>query len=96
MELLLHISNSKSGAIASGLAGACRRAGIDWAVFLTNDGVRLLDDDAIASALKHAGTAIVCQDSWNLHMRGRSCPLGLGSQTSNSALVSQAVKAVSL
>jgi len=96
MELLLLITNPEAGAIASGLAGACQRAGIDWAVFLTNDGVKVLGDDAVASALKRAGSAIVCQDSWRLHMAGHSCPLELGSQTSNSALVSQAMRVVSL
>jgi len=96
MDLLLLITNPEAGPVACGLAQACQRAGIDWAVFLTNDGVRILQEDAVVTAFKQAGSAIVCQDSWGVHMAGHACPLELGSQTSNSALVSQASHLVSL
>jgi len=96
MELLLLITNPEAGPIAGGLAGASHRAGIDWAVFLTNDGVKILADDTVAAALQKARRAIVCQDSWAMYMPGHRCPLELGSQTNNSALVSQAAHVVSL
>ena len=96
MELLLLITNPEAAPIASGLAQASQRAGIDWAVFVTNDGVKILQDAALAAVLQKAGSAIVCQDSWRMHMADLPCPLELGSQTNNSALVAQAAHLVSL
>ncbi len=96
MDILLLITNPAAGNIAASLAAACKRAGIEWAVFLTNDGVKVLSEDSVVVALKCADKAIVCQDSWGVHMAGVECPLDLGSQTNNSGLVSLAKQIVSL
>lgn len=96
MEILLHISTAEAGPVARPLAEACRRAGIAWGCFLTNDGVRLLDDAGFAAALGGAARAAVCEHSWQAHMPGRDCPVELGSQTVNSALMAEAAKVVSL
>ncbi|MCP3869215.1 MAG: hypothetical protein GY703_14160 [Gammaproteobacteria bacterium] len=96
MDILILITNPAAGGIAASLAAACKRAGSEWAVFLTNDGVKVLSENTVVNALKQADSAIVCQDSWGLHMAGVECPLELGSQTSNSGLVSLAKQIVSL
>ena len=96
MDVLLLITNPAAGKIAASLAAACKRAGIEWAVFLTNDGVKVLNEDSVVDALKQADSAIVCQESWGLHMAGVECALQLGSQTNNSELVSLAAQIVSL
>ncbi|MCB1759623.1 MAG: hypothetical protein KDI68_07545 [Gammaproteobacteria bacterium] len=96
MDILLLLTHPEAGPIARGLALACQRAGIDWGLFVTNDGVKALADPDTARALAAATPAIVCQDSWNAHMQGGDCPLTLGSQTNNSALVAEAVRIVSL
>ena len=96
MEILLMLTHPDAGPVAAGLARACDRAGIEWGVFVTNDGVRALADSATAEALGRAPRAIVCQESWSAHMQGAPCPLTEGSQTNNSALVAEAARVVSL
>jgi len=96
MDLLIIVSTAQSRAIAEALAMAARRAGINWGVFVTNDGVRTLSDPGFAETLKGASKAIACQDSWRQHMGDSHCPIEAGSQTSNSALVGIAAHIVSL
>jgi hypothetical protein len=96
MEILLLLTHPDAGPIAAGIGRACERAGVEWGVFVTNDGVRALADPATAGALAAARPAIVCQESWGAHMAGSECPLTEGSQTNNSALVAEAVRVVSL
>ncbi len=96
MDLLIIISNPASTAIAAPLAKACGNAGIEWAAFFTNDGVRTLDNGALTEALGSASKAIACQESWQEHMGNADCPVELGSQTNNSTLVGQAHRVLSL
>ena len=96
MELLLLVTHPEAGSIVRGMAEASHRAGIEWGAFLTNEGVKLLQDGAVVAALQQAACALVCQDSWNRHMSGQPCPLELNSQTGNSALVARAAHLVSL
>ena len=96
MDLLLLVTNPQAGAITRSLARACDRAGIEWAVFFTNDGVMLLADPEVCSAVSQGGKAIACHESWDRYMQGRECPVELGSQTNNSELVTQARRIVSL
>ena len=94
--VLIHVSTPASGAIAVALAGACRRAGIAWSCFFTNDGVKVLADEAVVAALGAAGRAVACEKSWEELMGGAACPVELGSQTVNSALMGEADKVISL
>ena len=94
--VLIHVSTSASGAIAVALAGACQRAGIAWSCFFTNDGVKVLADEAVVAAIDAAARAVACEKSWEEFMGGAACPVELGSQTINSALMGEADKVISL
>jgi hypothetical protein len=94
--VFLHIATPEGGPIAAALARACARAGVSWSCFLTNDGVRALADPGTVAALKPAARAAVCEHSWHQHMGGAACPLELGSQTVNSALMAEAGRVVSV
>jgi hypothetical protein len=39
---------------------------------------------------------VVCEESWHRFLPGLACPVEAGSQTSNSALMGEARKVVSL
>jgi len=94
--VFLHVATPEGGPIAAALARACARAGVSWSCFLTNDGVRALADPEIVAALKPGARAAVCEHSWHQHMSGAACPLELGSQTVNSALMAEAGRVVSV
>ncbi|MEC8223244.1 MAG: hypothetical protein VX020_05190 [SAR324 cluster bacterium] len=47
MDLLIHIATPHSRGVLGHLAKACARSGIQWACFLTNDGVKLLEVQSI-------------------------------------------------
>ena len=96
MDVHIMISNPASRAVALGLARACARSGIDWGVFLTNDGVRLLEDDEVVETLARAPRVFVCHESWKQIMNGAECPLPAGSQVNNSAMAGVARRIVSL
>lgn len=96
MDLLIIVSNPKAGAILQALAKALERANKDWAVFLTNDGVKVLSDPSTVAALGSALHKIACHDSWERFGGGFSCPIELGSQTNNSEFVGNTTRIVSL
>lgn len=96
MEVLLHVTTPEAVRIAAPLARALTAKGVQWGCFLTNDGVRALDDEAFAAALSRAARVAVCEHSWVLHMKGRPCPAEQASQTINSALMAEAKRVVSL
>jgi len=96
MDLLIVISTHQAANIARGLGEAALRAKLNWCVFLTNDGVRVLSDPAIANTLSQAATAVVCKESWKRYMGDAECPVDLGSQTHNSELAGEAQRIVSL
>jgi hypothetical protein len=94
--VFLHIATPAGGPIGATLARACARAGVAWSCFLTNDGVRALENPDVVAALKPAARAAVCEHSWRQHMHDAPCPVELGSQTINSALMAEAGRVVSL
>ncbi|HVZ52696.1 MAG TPA: hypothetical protein VG986_12065 [Pseudolabrys sp.] len=96
MDVLLHITTPDAARIAAPLARALSAQGASWGCFLTNDGVRSLDDNAFSAVLSKAERVAVCEHSWQLHMTGRLCPVEQGSQTINSALMADARRVVSL
>ncbi len=96
MEILLHVTCPDGARIAAPLARACMRAAIRWGCFLTHDGVRALSDSDFVDVLRGASRAAVCEHSWKQHMGGAPCPIELGSQTVNSALMGEARRVVSL
>ena len=96
MDLLIIISNPKSKPILLPLAQACTSEGINWAVFFTNDGVSMLGDEKLVKALCSTSQAIVCHESWDKFMSEKTCPLELGSQTNNSAMLADAIRVLGL
>lgn len=96
MDVLLHLTTPDAVRIAAPLGRALTDKGASWGCFLTNDGVRALDDDAFAAALAGAARVAVCEHSWEQHMKGRECPAEQASQTLNSALMAEAGRVVSL
>ena len=96
MELLLLVSNPKSQSVLQPLMAACTRAGIDWGLFFTNDGVGMLGDETVQRAAADANRAVVCQESWNKYMQGIHCPVEAGSQTTNSEMAAAARRIVGL
>jgi hypothetical protein len=96
MDVLLHVTTPDAARIAAPLARALTAKGARWACFLTNDGVRALDDAGFAAALTRAERVSVCEHSWQQHMAGRACPAEPASQTVNSALMAEAKRVVSL
>ena len=96
MDILIHIATPHSRGVLDHLARACARSGIQWACFLTNDGVKLLEVQSIQKALSAADALIVCKHAWNLHLPGKECPAEFGSQSDNSHLMGRCRKVISL
>lgn len=95
MDILFHITTPAGAPIAAALGRALTARGATWAAFLTNDGVKALDDSGFAEASKGAERVAVCEHSWDLHMTG-DCPVERGSQTVNSGLMAEADRVISL
>ncbi len=98
MDIFFHVSTEAGGRrLLRPLALACARAGHTFAAFFTHEGVRALADPALVDALRAAHTAAVCEESWHRYATaGQGCPVALGSQTTNSALIGAARRVVSL
>ena len=96
MDVLLHITTPDAAPIATGLGRALSAQGAAWGCFLTNDGVKVLNDPAFAAVRGSAARVAVCEHSWDLHMDGHDCPVERGSQTVNSALMAEAARVISL
>lgn len=96
MKILFHVATEAGAQLLLPLALACRRGGHAFGVFVTHDGVRGLLDERLQSALGGAARAVVCEESWHRFCPGSPCPVELGSQTVNSALMGEAQRVVSL
>ncbi len=94
IDILFHVSTARGGAMLLPLARACARS--RYACFFTHDGVLGLREPELCAALEGAQRAVACEESWNRHCPGIACPVELGSQTVNSALMGEAVRVVSL
>lgn len=96
MDVLLHLTTPDAVRIAAPLGRALTNRGARWGCFLTNDGVKALNDGDFIAIVQGAERAAACEHSWDLHMVGQACPVEKGSQTINSALMAQAAKVISL
>jgi len=96
MDLLILVTHPDAAPMVKSLARACARAGIEWGVFFTHEGVRLLQDPELCEVLRQARTAVACLDSWSRCMRDDPCPVEMGSQTDSSALAGRARQVISL
>ncbi|MBZ0161428.1 MAG: hypothetical protein K8H74_01815 [Notoacmeibacter sp.] len=96
MDVLLHITIADAAPVAAALGRALGRVGATWSCFLTNDGVKAVENPEFRAAAGSAARIVVCEHSWDQHMAGKDCPVERGSQTVNSALMAQAARVVSL
>ena len=95
MGILFHVGTEAGARLLLPLALACRRGGHVFGVFFTHDGVRGLLSADLQAAL-HETRSVVCKESWHRFCDGEICPVKLGSQTMNSAMMSEARRVVSL
>jgi len=97
MDLLVTVSVASSENILNPLLRACVRQGCSWQLFLTHEGVKVLDSTELVELLQSQdNNAIACHESWQLHGPGGDCPVALGSQTNHSEMVGSAARVVSL
>jgi len=96
MKLLFEVTSADVAKILVPLARACNRNAVSWSCFFTGDGVSNLTADDVLSALAGAAEVAACEVSWESQMKEQSCPVEIGSQTNNSAMVGDADKVISL
>lgn len=96
MDILFHVSTAAGGRLLYPLLLAAGRADCRVSAFFTHEGVLGLRDTDLAAALTQAERAVACEESWHRFCPGLPCPVEAGSQTSNSALMGEARKVVSL
>ena len=95
-ELHFLVSSAKTGAVLQPLARACIRKGTAWCCFITGEGVKQLKDPEMLKLLPSAERAIVCEHSWHEFFGSLECPVELGSQTSNSEMMTETKRVISL
>jgi hypothetical protein len=96
MDILFHVGTAAGGRLLYPLLLAAHRAGCSSGAFFTHEGVLGLRDTDLTAGLAHAERAVACEESWHRFCPGLVCPVEAGSQTSNSALMGEARKVVSL
>jgi hypothetical protein len=69
---------------------------VTWSCFFTGDGVKTLTRDDVLATVAGAAKAAACEVSWERHMGDQACPVEIGSQTNNSAMVGDVNKVISL
>ena len=95
MDILFHVATEAGAQFLLPLARACRRGHHAFAAFFTHEGVRGLLDAELQAVLE-GSRAVACEESWHRFCADAACPVELGSQTTNSALMGEAKKVVSL
>jgi hypothetical protein len=96
MEVLFHVATPDGARILIPLARACSRARRRYACFFTHDGVLGLRHRELLLAAADAVRLVACEESWRKFCADIACPVELGSQTVNSALIGDAARVVSL
>ena len=95
MDILFHVSTEAGARFVLPLALASRRGGHVFGAFFTHDGVRGLLNADLQAALSET-RSVACKESWLRFCGDAVCPVKLGSQTLNSAMMSDARRVVSL
>jgi hypothetical protein len=96
MKILFEISSGNAASVLVPLARACDRNAVTWSCFFTGDGVKTLARDDVIATIAGATKAAACEVSWESYMGDQPCPVEIGSQTNNSAMVGDADKIISL
>ncbi len=95
MDILFHVGTEAGARYLAPLARACRRGHHAFAAFFTHEGVLALRDAGLREALDGA-RAVACEESWHRFCPEEACPVESGSQTTNSSLMGEAKRVVSL
>ena len=95
-KIMFEVASDKAAEVLVPLAGACSRNSIPWACFFTGNGVKNLSREDVNEIITGAVKAVACEASWELYMGDDICPIEIGSQTNNSALVGETDKVVSI
>lgn len=96
MKILFEVSSGDAASVLVPLARACDRNAVIWSCFFTGDGVKTLARDDVLATVAEAAKATACEVSWERHMGDQACPVEIGSQTNNSAMVGDVSKVISL
>lgn len=96
MDLMYTVSHRDALPVLLPLLRASKRRGVRWGCFFTDSGVETLDSNELRSLLSCAAKAVACEFSWERFGHGTPCPIESGSQTNNSAMVSEARHLISL
>jgi len=96
MDILFHVGTAAGGRLLYPLLLAAGRAGCRSGAFFTHEGVLGLRDTDLTAVLGTIERAVVCEESWHKFCPHLHCPIEAGSQTSNSALMGEAKRVVSL
>lgn len=96
MHIMFEVSSGDAANVLVPLAQACGRNDLTWSCFFTGDGVKTLASDVVLSTVGGAAKAAACEVSWERHMGDKACPVEIGSQTNNSAMVGDIDKVISL
>ncbi len=95
-ELLFLVASEKTGAVLEPLASACGRNGTSWCCFITGEGVKQLKNTELLKLLPNAERVIACEHSWHEFFGSLECPVELGSQTTNSEMMIETKRVISL
>ncbi len=96
MNILFEVSSGDAADVLVPLARACDRNAVAWSCFFTGDGVKTLARDDVLATVTGAAKAAACEVSWERYMGEKPCPVEIGSQTNNSAMVGDTDKIISL
>jgi len=96
MKIMFEVSSRDAARVLVPLARACDRNAVTWSCFFTGDGVETLAREEVLATMVGAANAAACEVSWERHMGGKACPVEIGSQTNNSAMVGDIDKVISL
>ena len=96
IKVLFEVTSCKAAEVLVPLARACNRNSIPWACFFTGNGVKNLAGEDVKEIITGAVKAVACEVSWEHFMGDDTCPVEIGSQTNNSALVGETDKVVSI
>ena len=95
LMLLITITQPNGEFILRNLLQACARKACEVCVFFTGQGVHLLEDEGVLTALAEAAEAVACAESWKESFQ-HDCPVTSGSQTDHSRLIGEAQHVLSL
>ena len=96
MNILFEVTSGDAARVLVPLARACDRNAVTWSCFFTGDGVKNLANDDVLATVAGAAKAAACEVSWERYMGDSACPVEIGSQTNNSAMVGDNDTVISL